>query len=56
MVNGKRLGSQGITGFPFTVYCLPEAMRLALCSMLVLWPWCFCAELMGPVINGILLG
>jgi hypothetical protein len=37
MVNGKRLGSQSMIGLPLTVYCLPNALRLALCVMLVLW-------------------
>jgi hypothetical protein len=30
MVNGERSLSQDIFGLPFTVYCLPDALRSAL--------------------------
>jgi hypothetical protein len=38
MVNGEQSRSQSMIGLPFTVYCSPDALRLALCVMsLVLW-------------------
>jgi len=31
MVNGEQSRSQRMIGLPFTVYCLPHALRSALC-------------------------
>jgi hypothetical protein len=33
MVNSEKLRSQRLIDLPFTLYCLPNAMRHALCSM-----------------------
>jgi hypothetical protein len=32
MVNSEQWQSQRIIGLPLTVYCLPDALRLALCT------------------------
>jgi hypothetical protein len=34
MVNGEQLRSQRMIGLPFTVHCLPNALRYALSALL----------------------